>query len=98
MNQNNPRNPNFGAWPFFGSRTRSEPLFQADYLGIGGGSLKRYLFKPHKEEIGSGVLRVAGNDLNSVDVRVELAGDAVYEADGAPHEEQVVRDVADARA
>src|SRR3712207_6554867 len=44
------------------------------------------------------VLRVPGDDPYGIEVRVELAGDAVNETDGAPHEEQIVRDVADARA
>lgn len=39
-----------------------------------------------------------GDDLYGVEVGGELAGDAVYETDGTPHEEQIVRDVADARA
>ncbi len=39
-----------------------------------------------------------GDDLDSIEVGGELTGDAVYEADSAPHEEQIVRDGTDARA
>ncbi len=43
-----------------------------------------------------GALRVPCNDLYGVEVGVELTVDAVYKAEGAPHEEQFVWDVTDA--
>src|SRR5215210_3866857 len=47
-------------------------------------------------EAGLRVLHVAGDDADGIDVGIELAGDAVYEADGAAHEEQLDRDAPDA--
>jgi hypothetical protein len=45
-----------------------------------------------------GVLRVLSYDLQDVELGSELAVDAVYKSQSAPHEEQIVRDTADARA
>ena len=59
------------------------------YSRTGGASIRPGLIFP---------ANVAGDDLERIEFGVELAGDAVEEADGAADEEQPGREVANARA